>query len=158
MFADSEASSSKDEVPLQDASTSPPPTQHNPRLSHLLRWHVAMYDDMEKYDAANATSLCDELLSTREAGFTLTTAYSGLGAAETVAVQIVEEVRLRRKGSLASNFAPVVVHAACDLHRESHTASENHEPQSRPRHIFRNVLDGCSQKTSNTSFSCRTSA
>ena len=100
-----------------------------------------MYDDMEKYDAANATSLCDELLSTCEAGFTLTTAYSGLGAAETVAVQIVEEVRLRRKGSLASNFAPVVVHAACDLLRESHTALENHEPQSRPRHMFRNVLD-----------------
>ena len=89
-----------------------------------------MFDEMQRYDAAHGTRLCQELASTCERGFCLTTAYSGLGAAEAASREIVDEVDQRIGAESPS--VNLVVHAACDLLVESKVALSKHKPGSKP--------------------------
>jgi len=86
-------------------------------LAGVLQWPAAMLDATKAYDDEHSTALCQEMGRVCAEGFVLTSAYTGLGAAETTCALIVEEAVKRGLLSVRSDgsSSAMVVHAACDV-------------------------------------------
>jgi len=86
-------------------------------LAGVLQWPATLLDATKTVDAEHGTALCQEVGRVCAEGFVLTSAYTGLGAAETTCALIVEEAVKRGLLSVRSDgsSSAMVVHAACDV-------------------------------------------
>ena len=126
------AGSSGDPAPVPSHEHLPGPRS----LDEVLAWPSDFVERVQVFDSACGSDYSQALQHNACGGLIVTTAYSGMGGAETAAAQIVD--------TLASKSATphaVVFHSSCDMDILAQRALQAHTQSSRSQHLFTNVLD-----------------
>lgn len=106
-------------------------------LDELLAWPAQGLASLEEADAALESNMSAIARDKLMGGIVLTTSYSGLGTAECALSMVVEEFARQNPGMPCN----VVFYSACDVAPEARQCLLAHGRQSRPRHVFGDLLD-----------------
>ena len=113
-------------------------------LDGILSWHADIFSRLQDIDDTVESSLLNEILKSFKHGVVLTPSYSGLGGADIVASMLCEQAQrlVESQGSSpSSTFKGLRCHAACDIASGPRRVLREHPMESRPEHVFNNILD-----------------